>query len=141
MTIPPDAERLIEGEPLIAHLATSLHDRPHVAPVWYDYADGVVRIVTAGRKVENVRGNPRVAISIQKDRDGDALWFVTIRGTARVVEDVARINEAARTIYGRYLGPDPAEWDDYYRESLGDDPPNDLVVVEVGSATYDVYED
>ena len=48
MTIPPDVESLIEDAPVSAHLATSVDDRPHVAPVWYGYRDGVFYFMTGG---------------------------------------------------------------------------------------------
>ena len=111
----------------MAHLATSVEDRPHVAPVWYRYEDGVVELSIGGRKLANVHENPRVALSIQYDEGGDAQWMVSLRGTATIVEDqreaeagIARINEK----YG-------ASTDAY-----GD---NEFVRIKVGSATYQTY--
>ncbi|ELZ22969.1 pyridoxamine 5'-phosphate oxidase-related FMN- binding protein, partial [Natrinema limicola JCM 13563] len=86
-TVPPEAERLLEREPLMAHLGTCVEGRPHVAPVWYRYADGVVEIVTTGRKLANVRQNPRVSLSIQKAEAGQARWMVSLLGTATVIDD------------------------------------------------------
>ncbi|MFC4988791.1 pyridoxamine 5'-phosphate oxidase family protein [Saliphagus infecundisoli] len=127
MSVPPEAERLLESRPLMAHLATSVEDRPHVAPVWYRYEDGTIDLSIGGRKLENVRANPRVALSVQHDEDGDARWMVSLRGTARVVEEreqaeaaIARINEK----YGASA------------DSYGD---NEFVRVEIGSATYSTY--
>ncbi|MFC7044264.1 pyridoxamine 5'-phosphate oxidase family protein [Halobacteriaceae archaeon GCM10025711] len=140
-TVPPEAEALITDRKLMAHLATSVDDRPRVAPVWYDYEDGTISVLTGGRKRDDVQQNPRVAVSIQEDRDGDALWFVSLKGTATVVDDVSAINEAARTIYTRYVGPDVEEWDAFYRDHLGENPPNSLVEIAVGSVAYDVYEE
>ncbi|WP_121741565.1 pyridoxamine 5'-phosphate oxidase family protein [Natronorubrum halophilum] len=125
--IPAEAERLLESETLMAHLATSVDDRPHVAPVWYRYEDGVVELVTTGRKLANVRENPRVALSIQKDDDGDARWMVALRGTATIVEDADEIGVATRKINEKY-GADP----DAY-------PQNTLVRIDVGSANYQTY--
>ena len=39
-------ESLIEDAALSAHLATTVENRPHVAPVWYDYHDGHLRVLT-----------------------------------------------------------------------------------------------
>lgn len=36
-SVPAELEELVAGEPLIAHLATSVGGRPHVAPVRYQY--------------------------------------------------------------------------------------------------------
>ena len=139
MAVDNEVEARIGGRKLMAHLATSVDDRPHVAPVWYDYDDGVVRIVTGGRKLENVEQNPRVALSIQQDDQGDALWRVTLLGTATVVEDPTRVREAVRRIYSTYMGDDPAEWDQFYRDQLAD-PSMPVLEVRVGSATVETYE-
>ncbi len=112
----------------MAHLATSVDDRPHVAPVWYVYDDDVVSLVTSGRKLANVRENPRVALSVQKDKGGDAQWAVSLLGTATVVEDDAAFHEANRRINAKY-GAD--------EDAYGG---NTLVRVDVGSATYRTYD-
>ncbi len=127
MSVPSEAERLLESRPLMAHLATSVDDRPHVTPVWYRYEDGVVSLSIGGRKLENVRANPRVALSIQHAEGGDAKWMVALRGTARVVEDEQEAEAAIGRINEKY-GADS--------DAYGD---NDLVRVEVGSATYSTY--
>ena len=127
MTVPPEAERLLESEPLMAHLGTCVDGRPHVAPVWYRYADGVVEVVTTGRKLANIRENPRVALSVQADEAGQTEWTVTLLGTATIVEDEAETREARRRINEKY-GAEP----DAYAE-------NALVRIEVGSATYRTY--
>ncbi len=127
MTVPPEAERLLESEPVMAHLGTCVAGRPHVAPVWYRYADDAVELVTTGRKLANIRENPRVALSVQADDDGDTRWMVTILGTATVVDDEAETAAARRRINEKY-GADP----DAYAE-------NALVRVDVGSTTFRTY--
>jgi nitroimidazol reductase NimA-like FMN-containing flavoprotein (pyridoxamine 5'-phosphate oxidase superfamily) len=139
VTVPSGvADRLTDGR-VMAHLATSVDDRPHVAPVWFTYEDGVVRVVTDGKKLANVRANPRVAVSVQADDAGDALWRVALLGTATVVEDTDRVRDATREIYTRYMGDDPADWDAFYREQLAD-PSMPLLEIDVGSATLETYE-
>ena len=126
-TVPPEAEALLADEPIIAHLATCVDGRPHVAPVWYAYDDGTVEVLTTGRKLANVRANPRVALSIQKDEGGRTEWMVALRGTATVVEDAAATREATRRINERY-GAEETAW-----------PENVLVRIDVGSATHRRY--
>lgn len=126
-TVPPEAEERLTDEPTIAHLATCADDRPHVAPVWYAYADGIVEVLTTGRKLANLRANPRVALSIQRDRGGRTEWMVALRGRATIVEDDAATERAARRINRRY-GADETAWQE-----------NVLVRIEVGSATYRRY--
>jgi PPOX class probable F420-dependent enzyme len=125
--VPPEAERLLTSEPVIAHLATCVDGRPHVAPVWYGYDDGVVEVLTGGRKLENLRRNPRTALSIQKDEGGRTEWMVSLRGTATVIEDEATTKEAAARINPRY-GASADAWTE-----------NTLVRIDVGSASYETY--
>ena len=127
-TLPPAAVERLTSEPLMVHLATSVDDRPHVAPVWFVYDDGVFEVVTGGRKLGNLRRNPRVALSVQKDVAGDAQWVVTARGTARVVDDADATREATGRINRKY-GAAP----DAYAE-------NTLVRISVGSAQFRSYE-
>ncbi|SIS04571.1 pyridoxamine 5'-phosphate oxidase family protein [Natronorubrum thiooxidans] len=127
MTIPPEAKRLLEDEPLIAHLGTCLEGRPHVAPVWYRCEDDTVKIVTTGRKLANIRENPRVALSIQDDEAGATKWMVTLLGTATVIDDEAETAATRRRINEKYdAGPEA------YAE-------NTLVRIDVGSATSRTY--
>ncbi|ELY53312.1 pyridoxamine 5'-phosphate oxidase family protein [Natronolimnohabitans innermongolicus] len=129
MTVPAEAGRLLESEPLMAHLATCVDERPHVAPVWYRYeADTeTVEIVTTGQKLANIRANPRVSLSIQADDDGRTRWTVTLRGTATVIEDEAETAAARRRINAKY-GADRGAYDE-----------NTLVRIDVGSASYQTY--
>lgn len=127
MSVPTEVESLLTSEPLMAHLATCRDDRPHVAPVWYLYGDGVVELVTTGRKLANVRANPYVALSIQKDIDGVAQWMVTLLGTADVIEDEEQTRDATRRINRKY-GADEDAW-----------PENQLVRVSVGSTSHRTY--
>ena len=126
-TVPAEVEALITSDPVVAHLATSVDDRPHVAPVWYRYEDGTIDVTTTGKKLANVRANPRVALSIEQDEGGRPEWTVTLRGTATVVEDPDRNREANRRINEKY-GADPSAWSE-----------NTLVRIDVGSTNYRTY--
>jgi len=139
MSISDEAEALVAGATEMAHLATSVDDRPHVAPVWYHYEDGHVYVFTGGRKLANVRRNPRVAVSIEASEDSDAQWTVTMQGTATVVEDEDRVLDWVRPVFGKYLGADVETWSDYHRESLEEGPDTTLLDIEVGSATHTTY--
>lgn len=125
--IPPEVEKLLTSEPLTASLATSVDDRPHVAPVWYDYRGGRIELLTTGRKLANIRENPRVALSVQKVHGGDPEWMVTLRGTATVVDDEEATRTATRRINRKYGAGEDA-WSG-----------NTLVHVDVGSANYRTY--
>ncbi|KAB1190604.1 pyridoxamine 5'-phosphate oxidase family protein [Haloferax sp. MBLA0076] len=120
---------LLTSEPLMAHVGTCVDGRPHVAPVWYyfDAEHSVVEILTTGRKLSNIRSNPRVALSIQKDIDGQAQWRVTLLGTATVVDDDEQLRDATRRINTKY-GADESAW-----------PENELVRIRVGTVTSNTY--
>ena len=125
--VPDPVEGFLTSEPLAAFLGTSRDDRPHVAPLWYRYEDGIVEIATTGQKLENIRANPRVSLAVQKAEGGIPEWMVTLRGTATVVEDEAENREAIRRINRRY-GVEEDDWEE-----------NTLVRIDVGSASYTDY--
>jgi nitroimidazol reductase NimA-like FMN-containing flavoprotein (pyridoxamine 5'-phosphate oxidase superfamily) len=127
-TVPAELERLLTGEPLPAYLATSRDDRPHVAPVWFRYeSPDTVELMTTGRKLANLRANPRVSLAVQQHDRGDPEWTVTLLGTARVVESEAETRSANRRINRKYGAPEDA-WSG-----------NTLVRVDVGSASHRTY--
>lgn len=107
--VPEDAEALLTSEPLVAHLGTCHDDAPHVAPLWYNYRNGVVEITTTGRKLANIRQNPRVALSVQKDEDGHPQWGVTVQGVATVVDDDDEGQAVLHRINRKY-GADEDAW-------------------------------
>jgi nitroimidazol reductase NimA-like FMN-containing flavoprotein (pyridoxamine 5'-phosphate oxidase superfamily) len=126
-TVPDEVEELLESEPLAAFLATSVDDKPHVAPLWYQYEDGVVELTTKGRKLANIRENPRVSLSVQKADAGIPEWMVTLLGTAEVIDDEAEETRVRREINAKY-GVEPDAF-----------PENTLVKIDVGSVSYVVY--
>ncbi|WP_415379171.1 pyridoxamine 5'-phosphate oxidase family protein [Halosimplex sp. TS25] len=132
-TVSEEVEELLTGDPVAAHLATCAEGRPHAAPVWFRYepAEGderpVIEVMTTGKKLANIRENPRVALSIQKSEAGHPEWTITVRGTATVVEDEEENERANRRINRRY-GTDPDDWSE-----------NTLVRIAVGSASSQTY--
>ena len=147
MPVDEAIERRIKGAALSAHLATSVDDRPHVAPVWYGYRDGTLYTLTGGKKLENARRNPRVSVSIEKtDAEGDVEWGVTMLGTATVVDDVDRIARANRWVYAAYERheTDGGETDGDADAEAGDpgEPGVDyaLLEIDIGSASLQVYD-
>ena len=166
MSVSSEVESLIAEVPVSAHVATSVDDRPHVAPVWYGYRDGVLYFLTGGRKLENLRENPRVAISIEDADRGDVNWNVTLLGSATITEDPDRIDWASGWIYDRYendeddenesasedrsqeAADDFEEIEDDFEQTeddqgeADDDPEDDYALVEVtiGSAASSVYD-
>jgi len=127
--VPEPAESLLTSEPLVTHLATCVEKRPHVAPVWYLYDDGKLEIVTGGKKLANIKRNPRVACSIEKSADGSTEWMVSLLGTATVIDDAAAFAETNRRINAKYGASEEA-----YSE-------NTLVEIEIGSVSVQRYDE
>ena len=125
--LPTEVEELLTGELVVAHLATCADGRPHSAPLWYRYEDGVLEILTTGVKLENIRKNPRVSVSVEQDREGVPEWMVTIRGQATIVEDEDEI-QAANTRINRKYGVEDDAWSE-----------NVLVRIDIGSVSYRTY--
>lgn len=125
--VSPEVEELLTGDPVVAHLATCVDGHPHSAPLWFRYEDGMIEVLTTGRKLANVRENPRVSISMERDREGIPEWMVTIQGTATVVDDEDEIEAANRRINRRY-GAEEDAWSE-----------NVLVRIDVGSVAYRTY--
>jgi PPOX class probable F420-dependent enzyme len=88
-----------------AVVATTRADgRPHAAPVWYDL-DGDDIVFTTGAdtvKGRNLGRDARVAVCVQDDRP--PFSFVTIDGTAQLVDDLEEVRRWATRIGGRYMG-------------------------------------
>lgn len=93
----------------LAHLVTVEPDgRPQVTIVWVGIEDGeiVSGHLGAWRKLENVRRDPRVALSMETGgREPSGLdRYLVVRGRARVTEGGAP--ELLQRLAHVYLGPD-----------------------------------
>lgn len=128
-TVPAEVEELLTTGREMAHLATSRDDRPHVAPIWYRYEDGIVEFVTEGRKLQNIRANPRVSLSIERSEDGVGQWHVVLFGTATVITDEEELWAGRTQLFERYRGREPTLEED-------GEPPEALVRVEVRSVAW-----
>lgn len=88
------------------HLATLTTLRPdgspHVVPVGFTYADGVVRVITRGGsvKVANVRAN---GVAVVCSVDGGR--YVSIEGRAEVRDDAEEVATAVAHYRERYREP------------------------------------
>jgi PPOX class probable F420-dependent enzyme len=104
----PEARKLIESGRL-AHMVTLNPDgAPQVSCVWVglDGDEIVSGHLPRNQKVKNVEREPRVAISIEGTRVGEAglREYLVIRGSARVEEGGAA--DLLQRLAHVYLGPD-----------------------------------
>ena len=123
MLIPDAARELIESEAL-GHLVTLDPDgRPQVSCVWVGLEDGDVVFASLGerRKLDNIRRDPRVSLSIE----GTAInpiglrEYLVVHGTARIEEGGGP--ELLQRLAMTYIGPDA-------KFPPMDDPPPGVVV-------------
>lgn len=82
---------------------------PLVAPIWVA-RDGDALVFNTGADTAKGRAivrDPRVSLCF--DDENPPFSFVTIAGTAEVIEDLAEVRRWAAVIGGRYMGEDQAE--------------------------------
>ena len=101
---------LLQQKKAFANLATIMPDgSPQVTPIWFDYANGMIRINSAkGRtKSRNMREGAPVALSIM-DPD-NAYRYIQVRGKVTKVTEQgasAHIDSLAK----KYIGKDKYPW-------------------------------
>jgi PPOX class probable F420-dependent enzyme len=93
----------------VAIVATLDQDgSPHLSSAWIGIEDGEIVIGTLDdqRKLQNLRRDPRVALTVQSDHINE--WglreYLVLNGTARVVEGGAP--ELLQRLAYTYIGPD-----------------------------------
>jgi PPOX class probable F420-dependent enzyme len=106
----PDEER-------VARLATLGPDnRPHVVPICfaldgdtlYTAVDEKPKATRALQRLRDIEANPNVEVLIDHyDEDWSRLWWLKLRGTARVVERDERALELLQAKYAQYLERPP----------------------------------
>ena len=115
--------KMIEWE-RVARVATVGKGMPHLVPVCHMLSGGKIYFGSGkrGRKVRNVRANPRLAMTVDcYSDDWDQITGVMVQGTARVIERGPRFRRLRRRLYAKYP--------QYPREAaLGD---TDSVIIEV----------
>ena len=119
----PDAARAVIESGALAHLVTLERDgRPQVSCVWVGLEDGDIVFASLGerRKLDNIRRDPRVALSMEGSGTNSMglREYLVVHGTARIVEGGGP--ELLQRLARVYLGPD-------VRFPPVDDPPPGVV--------------
>lgn len=80
----------------------------HLVAMWYGFLEGhpVFETYTKSQKVRNLRRNPAITALVEDGDDYAELRGVELIGTAEIVEDEARLVEAARSVVERYYPMD-----------------------------------
>ena len=124
IAIPDEALAVLESDGL-AHLVTLDPDgAPQVSCVWVGVEEGEIVFASLGprRKLDNIRANPRVSLSIDGTGGKNAIGlrhYLVIHGTARITEGGGP--ELLQRLAHTYLGPD-------VNFPPMDDPPPGVVV-------------
>ncbi len=105
----PDSARVVLEGPGLAHLVTIAADgAPQVSCVWVGIEDGEIVFASLGprRKLDNIRADPRVALSIEGDAHNQLGLrdYLVVHGTARITEGGGP--ELLQRLAHTYLGPD-----------------------------------
>ena len=121
--IPDSARRVLESDAL-AHLATiEAEGAPQMSCVWVGLDGDEIVFASLGprRKIDNIRRDPRVTLSLQTDHINEIglREYLVVHGRARVEEGGAP--ELLQRLAHTYLGPD-------VRFPPMDDPPPGMVV-------------
>ena len=121
--IPDSARRVLESDAL-AHLATIEADgAPQMSCVWVGLDGDEIVFASLGprRKIDNIRRDPRVTLSLQTDHINEIglREYLVVHGRARVTGGGAP--ELLQHLAHTYLGPD-------VRFPPMDDPPPGMVV-------------
>jgi PPOX class probable F420-dependent enzyme len=116
-------------EARVARLATlDPRNRPHIVPVCFVY-DGALLYTAVDQKpkrvaperlarLQNIRAVPRVALLIdQYDEDWTQLWYILIRGKAKLIPD------SAHKEHDRAIRKLKAKYPQYAGGMLADDAP------------------
>ena len=119
----PDAARAVIESGALAHLVTLESDgRPQVSCVWVGLEDGDIVFASLGerRKLDNIRRDPRVALSMEGSGTNPMglREYLVVHGTARIVEGGGP--ELLQRLARVYLGQD-------VRFPPMDDPPPGVV--------------
>ena len=101
-----EVRRFLEERHFAVIATINADGTPHQTVVWYLLRDDDIVMNTARGRVKerNLRRDPRISVTVE---DGDR--FVTIRGTARLVDDVATAQDDIRQLAVRYDGEEAAE--------------------------------
>jgi PPOX class probable F420-dependent enzyme len=90
----------------VARVATAgASGMPHLVPVCQIVAGGKIYFASgkSGRKVRNVRANPRLALTVDLySDDWGQLQGVMVQGRARVIERGPRFRRLRRRLYAKY---------------------------------------
>jgi len=124
MRLTKKVAKLIASERVCRVATAGADGRPHLVPVCHVLSGDKIYFGSGddGRKVENLRQNPQIAVTIDLySDDWSQLRGVMVQGTARLIERGPRFKQARSRLYAKYA--------QYAKEAAIS--PSDSVVVEL----------
>ena len=97
--------RLIEGERVCRVATAGESGMPHLVPVCHVVFEGKIYFASGddGRKVLNLRANPRLALTVDLYSDAWAnLKGVMVQGTAALIDKGPRFRKTRALLYRKY---------------------------------------
>ena len=90
---------------------------PHLVTMYYAMFEGLVGFWTyrTSQKARNLERDPRATILVETGEGYDQLHGVQISGSVERIDDLDRILECGRVIYGRYVGGVNGDLEPYIR--------------------------
>jgi PPOX class probable F420-dependent enzyme len=79
----------------------------HAVAMWYGFLEGALAFETKAKsqKVQNLRRNPNLTVSIETGEAYDELRGCTLVGKGEIVEDTDRMWELGVSVFERYNAP------------------------------------
>jgi len=105
MRLKKSIANLIEWERVSRVATAGPNGMPHVVPVCHVVADGRLYFASylKGRKMKNLRANPRVAVTVDLYSDAWAqIKGVMVQGRATLIEGGPRFRKIRRQLYAKY---------------------------------------
>ena len=80
---------------------------PHAVAMWYAVVDGQIWFETKAKsqKVQNLRRDDRITVSIEDGLTYDTLRGVAVEGRAVVIDDADALWKVGVSVWERYTGP------------------------------------
>src|SRR5689334_25418481 len=83
--IPDNYLDLLNQKKAFANLATMMADRsPQVTPVWFDYADGLIRVNTAKGRVKSRTLRPDAPVALAIMDPDEPYRYIQLRGRVKL---------------------------------------------------------
>lgn len=105
---PDEVDSFLSGRRTMSIATFAPDGTIHLVAMWYGFLEGhpVFETYAKSQKIRNLRRNPAITALVEDGEDYAELRGVELVGTAEIVEDEARLVEAARSVVERYYPMD-----------------------------------